>query len=78
VKSFLPVHKSDAALSHDTPESLFRQDTQTAEALAHIAEFDARKLYRPAGYDSMHEYLVRYVTVRKTRRTTWSGGSVCA
>jgi 5-methylcytosine-specific restriction endonuclease McrA len=59
VKSFLPVHKSDAALSHDTPESLFRQDTQTAEALAHIAEFDARKLYRPAGYDSMHEYLVQ-------------------
>jgi hypothetical protein len=53
------VHKSDALLSHDTPRSIFREDTQTAEALGHIAEFDARKLYRPAGYDSMHEYLVQ-------------------
>jgi len=59
VRSFSLAHKSDVALSHDTPQFLFREDSHTADALAHIGEFDARKLYRQAGYDTMHEYLIR-------------------
>src|SRR5262249_40214129 len=33
-----------------------RDRATTAELLAHIAEVDARKLYLPAGYPSMHAY----------------------
>lgn len=33
-----------------------RERTSTAELVAYIAEFDARGLYRPAGYPSMHRY----------------------
>jgi hypothetical protein len=33
-----------------------REKEATAEALAHIAEFDERKLYLPAAYESMLAY----------------------
>ena len=39
--------------------SLVAQDrTTTANLLAHMAEVDARRLYAPAGYSSMHAYCV--------------------
>jgi len=39
--------------------SLVAQDrVTTATLLAHIAEFDARRLYLPAAYPSMHAYCV--------------------
>ena len=39
--------------------SLVAQDrTTTAHLLAHMAEVDARRLYAPAGYSSMHAYCV--------------------
>jgi len=39
--------------------ALVRQDRSvTAALLAHLAEVDARRLYAPAGYDSMYAYCV--------------------
>ena len=35
-----------------------RDRSTTAELLAHLAEFDARQLYRPAAYPSMYQYCV--------------------
>src|SRR5262245_51104722 len=35
-----------------------RERSATAVLLAHIAEFDARRLYLPAPYPSMHSYCV--------------------
>src|SRR6059036_1694446 len=54
------------SLSHVSDHELFRglaslvgQDrATTAELLAHIAEFDARRLYLPAAYPSMYAYCV--------------------
>src|SRR2546422_1499817 len=52
-------HLTDHALLRDL-ESLVAQDRATTAALlAHLAEVDARKLYRPEGYSTMHEYCVR-------------------
>src|SRR5690349_24034993 len=45
--------------SSDLLGTLVAQDrATTASLLAHIAEVDARKLYLPAGYPSMHAYCV--------------------
>ncbi len=42
-----------------TLEALVRQHRElTARLLAHLAEFDERRLYRAAGYASMHAYCV--------------------
>ena len=52
------THLRDDALLRGL-DSLAAQDrTTTANLLAHIAEVDARKLYAPAGYSSMHAYCV--------------------
>ena len=51
-------HVSDFEL-HRGLASLVAQDrTTTAMLLAHIAEFDARRLYLPAAYPSMYAYCV--------------------
>ena len=51
-------HLSDELLSRDL-DTLFTRDHETTAALlAHIAEFDDRKLYLPAGYPSMVAYCV--------------------
>src|SRR5512132_174920 len=51
-------HLSDAVLLRRLSELVTRDRTTTAELLAHIAEVDARRLYAPAGYPSMHAYCV--------------------
>jgi len=56
----------DYTLSHVCDDVLLRQlaalvaqeRITTASMLAHIAEVDARRLYAPAGYPSMHAYCV--------------------
>jgi 5-methylcytosine-specific restriction endonuclease McrA len=45
-------------LLRDLVELIARDRLTTAEILAHIAEVDARRLYAPAGYSSMHAYCV--------------------
>jgi len=51
-------HLSDSVLLHELAALVARDRLTTAELLAHIAEVDARKLYVPARYPSMHAYCV--------------------
>jgi 5-methylcytosine-specific restriction endonuclease McrA len=51
-------HLSDGALSRELAALVSRDRATTAELLAHVAEFDLRRLYAPAGYSSMHAYCV--------------------
>lgn len=51
-------HLSDGTLSARLDEISARDRGTTVEMLAHIAEFDRRKLYAPAGYSCMHGYCV--------------------
>src|SRR5262245_36995850 len=50
---------SDAVLARDLAAAVVRERMSTALVLAHIAEFDRRKLYVPAGYPSMFLYCVQ-------------------
>src|SRR5258706_10769426 len=52
------THLSDAALLRDLAALITRDRITTAALLAHIAEVDARRLYLPRGYASMHAYCV--------------------
>src|SRR3989442_5672829 len=52
------AHVTDAILLRDLSYLVSRDRLTTAMLLAHIAEVDARKLYVPAGYPSMHAYCV--------------------
>jgi len=52
------THVSDAVLLRDLAFLVARDRLTTAELLSHIAEVDARRLYVPAGYSSMHAYCV--------------------
>jgi hypothetical protein len=47
---------SDTALTLALESSIRDERRSTAHVVAHIAEFDARRLYAPAGYPSMHAY----------------------
>jgi hypothetical protein len=51
-------HLSDAALLRELTKLIAQDRMNTAALLAHIAEVDARRLYAPAGYPSMHAYCV--------------------
>lgn len=58
MREFKLTHLSDAALVRRLAELVVRDRVVTAMLLAHIAEVDARKLYVPAGYPSMHAYCI--------------------
>jgi hypothetical protein len=49
---------SDAVLLRDLAALAVKDRLTTASILAHIAEVDARRLYAPAGYPSMHAFCV--------------------
>src|SRR3989442_8334865 len=51
-------HVSDQALGRDLATLVARERAATADVVAHIAEFDARKLSLPAAYPSMFAYCV--------------------
>src|SRR5439155_5561271 len=46
----------DAVLTRELAAVVAHERTATAAVLAHLAEFDARRLYLPAGYPSMVAY----------------------
>jgi 5-methylcytosine-specific restriction endonuclease McrA len=48
----------DHVLVRDLRSLVARERVTAAELLAHLAEVDARRLYLPAGYTSMHAYCV--------------------
>jgi 5-methylcytosine-specific restriction endonuclease McrA len=50
------THLPDEVLLRDLPQLVGRDRAALAEILAHIAEFDARRLYVPAAYPSMVTY----------------------
>src|SRR5262245_54363224 len=52
------VHVTDSALLRDLTALVAQDRSTTTNLLAHIAEVDARRLYAPAGYPSMHAYCV--------------------
>jgi hypothetical protein len=52
------THLSDAVLLRDLAALVAQDRLTTAVLLAHIAEVDARRLFVPAGYPSMHAYCV--------------------
>jgi 5-methylcytosine-specific restriction endonuclease McrA len=58
VKNYSLSHLSDEALLHGLSALVAQDRTTTAAMLAHIAEVDERRLYLPAGYDSMFAYCV--------------------
>ena len=52
------THLSNEVLRRELTTKAATEKEATAELLAHIAEFDARKLYLPAAYGSMLTYCV--------------------
>jgi len=58
MQNYVLSHVRDAVLLRDLAELVSRDRATTATLLAHIAEVDARRLYVPAGYSSMHAYCV--------------------
>ena len=52
------AHLSESALLNGLKVNLARERDALALVLAHIAEVDARELYKAAGYSSMHMYCV--------------------
>jgi hypothetical protein len=58
MQSYSLIHVEDAVLLRDLVSLAAQDRLTTAMLLAHIAEVDARKLFAPAGYPSMHAYCV--------------------
>jgi len=56
--AFSLSHLSDADLRLNLTELVARECTTTADLLAHIAEFEVRRLYAPEGYPSTHAFCV--------------------
>jgi 5-methylcytosine-specific restriction endonuclease McrA len=56
VNRFSLTHLSNEVLRRELTTKAARENEATAELLAHIAEFDERKLYLPEAYESMLAY----------------------
>ena len=59
MQSYTLDHVRDDVLRRDLAASTVRVHGAMAIHLAYIAEFDARRLYAPAGFSCMHAYCVR-------------------
>jgi len=57
--SYALSHVRDDVLLRDLAALVTQDRATTATLLAHLGEADARRLYAPAGYPSMHEYCVQ-------------------
>ncbi len=55
------IHLSDSDLLRQLTALVARERVNTAMLLAHLAEVDARRLYAPAGYPSMHAFCVEHL-----------------
>jgi hypothetical protein len=58
VHSFSLCHVPDPAVLPNLRRAVSHGCKNTAIVLAYISEADERRLYAPAGYDSIHPYLV--------------------
>ncbi|HYJ33212.1 MAG TPA: hypothetical protein VE326_08330 [Candidatus Binatia bacterium] len=59
MNSYSLTHLSDAVLLRNLRIILARNGQLTAALLAYLGEFDARRLYAPAGFSSMFTYCLR-------------------
>jgi hypothetical protein len=59
VKRYSLTHLSNQVLRHDLSAHAARVRGADTVFLAHIAEFDARRLYRADGYSAMSEYCIK-------------------
>ena len=62
---FSLAHLLDGEVLRGLKSHLAKERDALADVLAHIAEVEARKLYVPAGYESMHDYCVRGLHLSK-------------
>jgi len=65
VNRFSLTHLSNEVLSQELNRKAANEKVATAELLAHIAEFDERKLYLPAAYESMFAFCVGELKLSK-------------
>ena len=59
MKNYSLTHLSDESLRRELSAAAATENEATANLLAHIAEFDFRKLYLPASFPSMLDYCIR-------------------
>jgi hypothetical protein len=59
VRKYSLRHLADSTLRHDLKQLIVTDRGNTALIVAHIAEFQSRKLYLEDGYGSMYDYCVR-------------------
>jgi len=59
VKNYSLTHLSDESLRRELSAAAATENEASANLLAHIAEFDFRKLYLPAAFPSMLDYCIR-------------------
>src|SRR5258705_793744 len=59
MSSYSLSHLADCTLLRELAALVSQDRTTTAALLAHLAEVDERKLYRPAAFDSMYTYCVQ-------------------
>jgi 5-methylcytosine-specific restriction endonuclease McrA len=58
MRDYVLTHLTNDVLVRDLTALVARDRETTAALLAHLAEVDARRLYLPAGFPSMHAYCV--------------------
>jgi 5-methylcytosine-specific restriction endonuclease McrA len=56
MKTIIPSHLTDDALAAEVARLAARHRDTTAQLVAHLAEFDARRLYLGAGFSSLFTY----------------------
>ena len=59
MRAYSLSHLSEETLGRNLPAAASEEHGGSAWALAHLAEFDARRLFVPAGYASMRAYSVQ-------------------
>ena len=59
MRAYSLSHLSDRELLHGLVSLVAEERAATAALLAHLAEFDARRLYLPVAYASLYAYCVQ-------------------
>jgi len=67
MKSFSLLSVVDHLMPRGLAEAVANESLGTADVLAWIAEFDARKLYLPAAYPTMYDYCLRELRMSEDR-----------
>jgi len=73
VNRFSLTHLSDEVLRQELTTKATSEKEATAELLAHIAEFDERKLFLPRAYPSMLDYCIKelHLSEEAAKKRLW-------